>query len=298
MQKYCFFLLAFSILFNFELQAQVAGNQVYKNRDNNIRYDRNPVETESIRSQGNNLIIISKVLLNKKADYYLITVGANQIAKTVSEASQKLNTRIENVIKKIKKLGINKDDIYIDFIAETRLYDHTVEGKDITEYFEGFSIRKNIIIKVKQLDKIDKIVDYCAQEEIYDIIKVDYVSQDLETIHAQLLEEALKIVEKKKKVFEKNSSVTLSYDYRLTSEKLKIYYPKNLYKQYNEAFETSSIQSYYNSTYIRKDVRKETTFYYDGMETELGIDKILDDISPVIGIQYVLEVQVTYELKR
>ena len=47
-----------------------------------------------------------------------------------------------------------------------------------------------------------------------------------------------------------------------------------------------------------KDGRKEKTFYYDGIETELGIDKIIDDISPVIGIQYVLEIQVIYELEK
>ncbi|WP_338763955.1 SIMPL domain-containing protein [Bernardetia sp. ABR2-2B] len=301
MQKYITFTLTFFILFLafiLDATAQVGGNQLYQTRNSNVRYNRNPVETESIRSEDNTLVITSKVLLNQKAKHYLITVGANQIGKTVFESNQKLNNRIDNVIKKLKNLNISKDDIYVDFIAETKLYDHTITGKEVQEYFDGFSIRKNIIIKVKELENIDKIINYCAQEEIYDIIKVDYISQDLETINNQLLEEALKITEKKKKIFEENSSVTLSYDYRLTSEQFRIYYPKNLYKQYNEASETSTIESRYNSSYIKKEVRKETTFYYDGMETELGIDKIIDEISPIVGIQYVLEIQVTYELKR
>jgi hypothetical protein len=69
----------------------------------------------------------------------------------------------------------------------------------------------------------------------------------------------------------------------------KIHYPKNLYKQYNEAFETSLVNSYYSSSYIKKEVRKERTFYYDGIDTEIGFDKIIDEILPVVGIQYVLE---------
>jgi len=71
-----------------------------------------------------------------------------------------------------------------------------------------------------------------------------------------------------------------------------------LYKQYNEAFESSYVNNYYGSSYLKKEVRKERTFYYDGIESEIGVDKIIDDISPMIGIQYVIEVVITYDLKK
>jgi hypothetical protein len=100
------------------------------------------------------------------------------------------------------------------------------------------------------------------------------------------------------KRFSDNSSIELTDKYRIVSESFKIYYPKNLYKQYTEAFETSLVNNYYSSNYIKKEVRKERTFYYDGINTKIGVDKIIDEISPVVGIQYLFELVITYDLKK
>ena len=35
--------------------------------------------------------------------------------------------------------------------------------REIKEYFDGFSIRKNLIIKTSELSNIDKIIDYCSR---------------------------------------------------------------------------------------------------------------------------------------
>lgn len=279
-----------------KLNAQIGGNQVYQKQSTN--YKRTPVETKSIYSTDSTLVVTSKVLLNKSAESYIITVGINSIAKTVKEANQLTNNKIENVTDKIKKLGISKRDIYIDFVSETKMYDYRITDREIQEYFDGFSIRKNLIIKTTNLSDIDKIVDYCSEQEIYDIIKVDYRSEDLEKINKELFDEALNIAKTKTKRFSDNSSIQLSENFRIVSESFKIYFPKNLYKEYNEAFETSLVNNYYSSSYIKKEVRKERTFYYDGIETEVGVDKIIDEISPIVGIQYVIELVITYDLKK
>ncbi len=287
-------IIIISLMIFSNLNAQIGGNQVYENKS--INYNRNAVETKSIYSTDSTLFVTSKVFLNKSAEFYIITVGVNSIAKTVIEANQITNRKIENVIDKIKKLGITKGDIYIDFISETKMYDHTITDREIIEYFDGFSIRKNLIIKTSKLSDIDKIVDYCSEQEIYDIVKVDYRSEDLEKINKELFDEALNISKTKIKRFSDNSSIQLSDNYRIVSESFKIYFPKSLYKQYNEAFETSAV---YSSGYqIKKEVRKERTFYYDGIETEIGVDKIIDKISPIVGIQYVMELVIKYDLKK
>lgn len=90
----------------------------------------------------------------------------------------------------------------------------------------------------------------------------------------------------------------MTENHRIVSESFEIYFPKNLYKHYNEAFETSLVNNHYNSSYIKNEVRKERTFYYDGIETEVGVDKIIDEISPIVGIQYVFELVITYDLKK
>jgi len=76
-----------------------------------------------------------------------------------------------------------------------------------------------------------------------------------------------------------------------------VYYPKRLYKQYDEAFENSLVNTHYYSNYTKKEVRKERTFYYDGMETQLGINHYIDDFSPQVGIQFVMEIELIYDLE-
>lgn len=80
-------------------------------------------------------------------------------------------------------MGFFKDDCYVDFILEIKMYDYIIIGNEIEEYFDGFNIRKNLMIKIVDLFDIDCIIDYCLEEGIYDIIKVDYKSGELEGIN-------------------------------------------------------------------------------------------------------------------
>ena len=297
MQKFHLFLLSafFFLSATVSLSAQIGGNRIYGNQS--VRYDRTPVQTTSIQTTDSLLTVTAKVLLNQRAAYYILTVGVQQTGKTVAEVNRNINARISGVLDKMQDLGVDKEDFYVDFISNTKNYDHTVVDREIREFFDGFNMRKNIIFKIYDLSVIDQIINICAEAEIYDIIKVDYVSEDLETINKNLFAEAIKIAEKKKVRFEKNSSIKVTNNYRLTSEKFQVYYPKDLYKQYNEAFESSVVEVQYNSNFLRKNVRKERTFYYEGPESDTGFDKISDKISPVVGIQYAMTVQVVYELK-
>lgn len=288
-------LLLSSILF-LNLNAQIGGNQVYQKQSNN--YNRTPVETRSLYSTDSTLVVSSSILLNKRASFYILTIGVSSTAETVVEANQSTNNKIEAIIEKVKKLGLSKDDCYVDFISETKMYDHTITGNEIEEYFDGFNIRKNLMIKTSDLSDIDRVIDYCSEEGIHDIIKVDYKSGELEGINQFLFDEALKIINSKIERYAQNSSVQLGNRYKIAQEAFKVYYPKNLYKQYNEAFETSLVNTHYSGNYIRKETRKERTFYYDGIDAEIGFDKIIDDISPMVGIQYVFELVIIYELER
>jgi len=123
----------------------------------------------------------------------------------VKEANQNSNTRIDQLVNKLKSLGLKRKDIYVDFISETKVYDHHIEGNEINEFFEGFSLRRNLIVKVKELSLIHKIIDLAAEQEIHDLVKVDYLVEDLEAINDKLFEEAMKIASKRKKDF--NSQV-------------------------------------------------------------------------------------------
>ena len=101
-------LLLFSLIVFSSLSAQIAGNQVYQNQS--IIYNRNPVETKPIYSTDSTLVVTSKVLLNKIAESYIVTVGVSSIKKTVVEANHDANRKIENIINKLIKSGFAEDD--------------------------------------------------------------------------------------------------------------------------------------------------------------------------------------------
>ena len=279
----------------FNLVAQIGGNHITEHYNSNHHQTvRNNPKTVSMYTTDSTLVVNSKVLLNTQADHYMMHIGVSQFNKTVDEATQNINSRIHRVTKKLKGLNINKNDIYVDFISKIKVYDHSIIDNVIVEYFDGYRIQKNIIIKFNNLSDVDAILEYCALENIHDIIKVDYINNNIDQIRDQLISEADRIIEKKKNRYVKRSSIPLSKHYKVSNEKFQIFEPKHLYKKYNEAHETSQVRRDYHNQYSTKKVRKETTYYYDKISTT-DVDKVIDPISPIVGIQYVLEVQMIYK---
>jgi uncharacterized protein YggE len=284
-------------LFSTVSYAQIAGNQVYQNNNNR---NQNPaaVSKSSIVSTASTLTIEANVLLNKEADYYLMTVGVKDAAKTVVECNQKLNRRIDLFLADLRKIGIKEEDVYADFISQIKVYDHSIEGNLITEFFDGFEIRKNLVIKLKKLAVIDEIIDLASKQEIYDIVNVEYFNDDLEKIYDELFGEALKIIENRKARFSAHSSFAVTDRYRIIRDDFGVHNPQNMYQQYDEAFESSTVNTHYSGNYVKETVRKEKTFYYQGVQNSLGVDKVIDEIAPVIGIQYSMRLSIIYDLVR
>ncbi|MGH1433893.1 MAG: SIMPL domain-containing protein [Lewinella sp.] len=285
------------VIFSANSYAQVGGNQVYQN-SNNRSQSPVSINKSSIVSTASNLTINASVLLNKEADYYLMTVGVKQEAKTVIECNQQLNQRINAFLSDLSKAGIKGEDVYADFISQTKLYDHSIESNVITEFFDGFEIRKNLIIKLKELALIDEIIELASKQEIFDIVKVEYFNDDLDQIYDELFDEAMKIIENRKARFSAHSSFNVTDRYRIIQDHFGIHNPQNMYKQYNEAFESSVVNTHYSGNYIKESVRKDKTFFYESAQNSLAVDKVIDEISPVVGIQYSLQVSIIYDLVR
>jgi uncharacterized protein YggE len=294
MKKY--FTIILLLIFSVNSYCQIGGNQVYQNNSSHNNHAFTPVKNSSIVSTNSTLVITANVLLNKKADYYLVTIGTKDEGKTVIDCGKKLNDRIKAFTSDLVKLGINKNEVYTDYVSQTKTYDHKVDGSTIIEFFDGFEIRKNLIIKLRDLDLIDKITELASKQEIYDIVKVEYFNADVEQIYDQLFDEVIKVIEKKKLKFSAHSSTPVSNKYRIIQDDFNIYYPKDMYKQYNEAYETSVLSADYSRGYIKKEARKDRTFYYEGVQNSLGLDKVIDEVSPIVGIQYILKLSIIYEL--
>lgn len=280
--------------------AQIGGNQVYGNHNNNyVNSFNQSIQKTTITSTDSTLNLNARILLNKEADTYLLTVGVNQEAKTAIDCNKMINARIKSLKAALLPLGIKKDDIYVDFISQTKIYDYEIGDKQAEQHAVGYEIKKNINIRMDDIDLIDQLVERSAEQEIFDIIKVEYIDNNIQATYNQMYKEAIVFIKSRKKLFLETSSVELTDASRVLGDNFYAVYPKSQYKRY-EAFETSNINVYrahYSDDYISKETRKQATYYYEGVPTS-GFDKIINASSPRIGIQYVLNLSMVFEIKK
>lgn len=285
-------LLTFSVS-----QAQISGNQIYGNNSyNGNNYNQSNLPNNTVVSiNDNHLTVTVKLLQNKKADGFVITLGLNEEDETVSGCSKKINARIDGFLNKIKTLGIKKENVYIDFISQTKIYDFEVSGLNSEQVDKGFEIKKNIIITTSNVNSLEKLIALASDFEIHDVIKVDYFNSDTNAIHNALFDEALVLAEAKKIRYMKSFGKRIVGTPNATEEFATVF-PETQYKTY-QAFETAEIQTNYNnrSPYLKKIARKNKTFYYDGISSA-GFDKVINPNQTEVGIQYVLTLTMTYKI--
>lgn len=271
--------------------SQISGNTVYG--DSN--YYKEIQNQKGFQLTDNNLSFTVKVMMNKKADEFMIILGLNEEESSVESCNSKINQRIDGFISKISKIGIKKDHIYVDFISQTKIYDYALANNKAEQFEKGFELKKNIIIKTNSLKNIDSIIETASEFKIYDVIKVDYLSTNSSEIYDTLLSEALKIAETKKERYLKSFNKR-SVGNPTASDDFSVITPESQYKNY-KAFESSELESYRDSSnpLIKKMARKNSTFYYDGISAS-EMDKVIDSSSPEIGIQYVLTLTISYKI--
>lgn len=278
-------------------QAQISGNQVYgKNNYNGNNYNQESLPNNSKVAINDNVLSVSvKILLNKKADGFVMTLGLNEEDETVAGCSKKITARITGFIEKMKSLGVKKENVYIDFISQTKIYDFEVNGMNSEQIEKGFEIKKNIIVSTSNVTSLEKIIALASDFEIHDVIKVEYYNNETDVIHNSLFDEALVLAEAKKirymKAFGKRIIGTPT-----ATEEFATVFPKTQYNTY-QAFETAEIQTNYNnrSPYLKKIARKNKTFYYDGISSA-GFDKVINPNQTEVGIQYVMTITMHYKI--
>ncbi len=279
------------------LSAQISGNQVYGNSNYNAHnYNTEALPNNSVVAINDNVLTVSvKILCNKKADGFVMTLGLNEEDATVAGCSKKINARIAGFIEKIKSEGVKKENVYIDFISQTKIYDFEVNGVNSEQVEKGFEIKKNIIITTSNVTSLEKIIALAAAFEIHDVIKVDYFNNDTESIHTSLFEEALVLAEAKKvrylKAFGKRIVGTPT-----ATEEFATVFPKTQYKMY-QAFESAELEmnNYNRTPYLKKIARKNKTFYYDGLSSA-GFDKVIHPNQTEVGMQYVMTLTMHYKI--
>ena len=277
------------------LSAQVGGNQLYQDSRS---YTPDPAGSAvQLARTDSTFILQARVLLHIPADKYLVTFGLSHIENTPQACNKALNRRIVAFTSSLKGLGISEGDIFIDLIAQSKVYDYEIEQNIASEYLVGFKVQKNVIIRCESHDDIARMLDLAAEQQIYDLVAVEYISTDEEGIYSRLFDAAAKVLARKRKAWLQLSGAEVKPAAAPFREHFYSIQPESRYRSY-EAKDSGGVSNANRKhQYVIKEVPRERTFFYDPLNLS-GFDKVLNPAPVEVGLAYVLELQMEYELEK
>lgn len=276
----------------FLVEAQESGNRSYGSQR------RRPQTNSGVLVENRNgrdvYLIEANVAMNMRADAYVVVFGAAQQAATAAESNSKINSQIAAFTRDLENLGIKRADLFVDFITQNKVYDFTTSGSVATEKLSGFETKKNIAVRYGDREILEKIIAAAAKNSVFDLIKVDYIVNDIKTVHARLYEEAVKAVKQKEAAYANSFGVKMSLT-NVSSEKYDAFYPGELYAAY-QAFETGNAYGGNENNRVIEQ-RKTKTFYYEPLDAS-DFDSVINPIGIEPMVQFTLYLRMQYDLKK
>lgn len=239
-------------------------------------------------------MVEARVLYNANATYYVAHFALAQEGETVISCNEAISKRINGFINEVTKNDIKKEDCIIDFVSQTKVYEHVIEDDIAIEKIKGFVVKKNVIITINDKDQINELINIASNYEIYDLVKVDYKTKDLEQIKNEMWQAALKQINSKKERYIALTNIKTTNSSIIISEELRAIQPGQLYAKYS-AFESTNVVNYgYSKSKIeRVDAVKMSTSFYQPLD-ESDFDQMINNNSTEPHLQYTFTIRVKY----
>lgn len=289
------------ILTSFSQHLGNFNNEDYKLSRQNIAMSGNAnIYNPTVQQQINKILnpssvltIDVKALQNVKAVTYTAVFNLSQIGTTAEETNMLINNRIEGVRQKLKTQGILDKDIIIDVISFVPNYEIEVQkkmfSKTYTEVPSGFELQQNIHIQFKNTNQFEGILTACAENEIYNLVKVDYYIENIAQVYKNLQAELLKLIDEKKAYYKLLGFNLEDYDVYVADDKY-CYFPKDFYRSY-QAFNSVSFEAIKTNKGVTT-AKKQTSYYYEPLSYQ-NYDLVINPaiLEPVIQIGMNIKLQ-------
>jgi hypothetical protein len=237
------------------------------------------------------------VMMNQRPDAWVMILGLTQVGESMEDTHEKINSRI-SALKNGLSGDFEADDYYIDFISQAPIFGMEVEkklfSKNYVEVPVGFEVKKNVHIRFESLETADEIIMKAAENEIYDIIKVQPIVEDKTVVYDSLRKECIALLNKKKASLEA-LGMTLSPLFNALDERIYCTYPIHQYKSY---------LSYLDHTRqrLRGDERLVSTassvnLFYD-KRSDASFDKVINPLMHGPVLQFTMDMRLSYTMKR
>jgi uncharacterized protein YggE len=248
--------------------AQSAGSYLYSNQANQSDHVNIPVNMPS----GSNVSLKAEVMMNVKATSYTAIFAATQSGSDAMDADSMMTARISQVKYALGVLGISSKDIHIDAVAMVPSYTHVLEekrfGKRSTEIPTGFVMKKNIHILFRDHDLLDIIISEMAFADIYDLVKVEYNIDGVQSYYEELRNAAMSVIQTKEKTYSNLKLHLTSYS---IADGFSSVYPMERYESFT-AFNTgASYQA------VTAALNQQQIVIVDGRQNTVKIDKPFRD---------------------
>lgn len=249
----------------------------------------NPVVQQQIHKvlQASHILTIDvKALQNVTATTYTAVFNLSQIGPSAEVTNALMKQRIDSIRIRLNAIGIAQKDIAIDVISFVPVYEVEVTkklfSKTYTEVPKGFELQQNIHIQFTKTNAFETILEACAKSEVYNLVKVDYFIENIQTVYKNLQEQLLTLIENKKAYYEVLGFDLTQYDIAIADDKY-CYFPKDFYQSY-QAYNSVSFEALKTNKGVTS-VKKQTSYYYQPLTYE-SYDVVVNPsiLEPVVQI--------------
>jgi uncharacterized protein YggE len=282
--------------------AQVGGNVGYGQAGGRARADQNErakrqLTREEMPPSDTTMFIDASVLMNVKADEFVATFGVAEEAETVEESQKKMTATIAAFTEAIKPLGIGPGAIFVDFAAQTKVYDFKVEGSLARERLAGFELKKTVAVRYRDKALIDRLVLAASKAKVHDLIKVDYIVTDVAPIQERLAETAAAVIKAKAARHERLLGIKHHAPPQVYAERSSAYYPTEMYDSYTAGESETVSGGPDRSRMTVQALRKSRTFFYNPLNAD-GFDRVIDPVVLEPVVQFTLYLKLKYEIEK
>jgi uncharacterized protein YggE len=282
--------------------AQASGNVAYSQQGGQARAEQNErnkrvVAQADAPPTATTMFVEASVLMNIKADEYVAVFAVNQECASVTECNQQMDATTAAFASEAQRLGVGRDDLFVDFAAQNKIYSYQVTGSVAKQRLSGFELKKNIAVHYRDKALLDKLIIAASRSNIFDLIKVDYLVRDTSGVQNRLMEEAAKVIKQKAARYERLLGIQLQAPAQVYAERHSAYYPTEMYDSYT-AYESEEVSpDYTRERYTVQNARKNRTFFFNPLSAD-GFDAVINPVVIEPVVQFTVYLKLKYEIEQ
>lgn len=246
----------------------------------------------------NSVIFDADVMINMQASSYTAIFSVTDFGKTVIAADSAMSSRLKIFTEALIKDSINAADIHIDFISMLPVYEINPQNKVFsniaTEVPAGFKIKKNVHVLFYDHTKLDQIITHAAKASIYDLVKVDYNVNDIQSAYDTLRKVAVEVIDMKR-----NTYMMMGFETTILTmaEGYDSKYPEERYESYTAYLQGNSYNNQTQNQNMQvQTAEKEQTVFYNKVPYKT-FDRVLNADLAEPGVQFYYKLRVKCKME-